>query len=193
MLLLPRYSPLLLPRRLGCSLLLHTNADLFNQEDPYKRLGLTWGATNEEVKTAYRKLARIHHPDIAGYVDAKNLQRFHDIKAAYDSILKGTSFNSGEDEAGKQFSFSVWRKADSISQKRQDVAGAKRVRPAPPVGRHTSLALDFANSVPVASRRGGRSDIIGAGDSAPPASSTLGSGKSKWVRPKIYEAWKPKA
>ena len=31
--------------------------------DPYAELGLTRGATDEEIKAAFRRLAHVHHPD----------------------------------------------------------------------------------------------------------------------------------
>lgn len=66
--------------------------------DYYKILGLNAGATEEEVKRAYRKLASKHHPDKGG-----NTERFQDIQAAYDAITSGKaqreqaeSFNFGD-------------------------------------------------------------------------------------------------
>ena len=31
--------------------------------DPYAELGLKRGATDEEIKAAFRRLAHVHHPD----------------------------------------------------------------------------------------------------------------------------------
>ncbi len=52
--------------------------------DYYKVLGLTPGATEEEVKKAYRKLASKHHPDKGG-----DTARFQEIQAAYEAITSG--------------------------------------------------------------------------------------------------------
>ena len=52
--------------------------------DYYKILGLTNGATDEEVKQAYRKLAMIHHPDRGG-----DAEEFKKIKEAYEMIVSG--------------------------------------------------------------------------------------------------------
>ena len=53
--------------------------------DPYKVLGLTPGASDEEVKAAYRKLAKKYHPDL-NPGDAAAAKRMNEINAAYDQI-----------------------------------------------------------------------------------------------------------
>ena len=51
--------------------------------DPYRTLGLERGASLDEVKRAYRRLAKANHPDAAGEAA---LPRFLAIQAAYDQI-----------------------------------------------------------------------------------------------------------
>jgi hypothetical protein len=51
--------------------------------DPYRTLGLQRGASLAEVKRAYRRLAKINHPDAAG---PGALPRFLAIQAAYDQL-----------------------------------------------------------------------------------------------------------
>jgi len=51
--------------------------------DPYRTLGLQRGASLDEVKRAYRRLAKANHPDAAGEAA---LPRFLAIQAAYDQI-----------------------------------------------------------------------------------------------------------
>ena len=53
--------------------------------DPYKVLGLNPGASKDEIKKAYRKLALENHPDHGG-----NEDRFKQVNEAY-SILTGKS------------------------------------------------------------------------------------------------------
>jgi hypothetical protein len=51
--------------------------------DPYRTLGLPRGASLDDVKRAYRRLAKANHPDAAG-PDA--LARFLEIQAAYEQL-----------------------------------------------------------------------------------------------------------
>lgn len=61
-----------------------------NQKDPYKVLGITKEATDDEVKKAYRRMAMKYHPDrVAGM--SEELQRnaaeqMKEINEAYDHI-----------------------------------------------------------------------------------------------------------
>ena len=54
-------------------------------DDPYKVLGLQPDASDEEVKRAYRQLAKKYHPDI-NPGDAYAAKMMNDINAAYDQI-----------------------------------------------------------------------------------------------------------
>jgi DnaJ domain len=49
--------------------------------NPYTTLGLTSSASKDEAKTAFRKLARKHHPDLGG-----DEEQFKKIKGAWESI-----------------------------------------------------------------------------------------------------------
>ncbi len=58
--------------------------------DPYKVLGVSPNASNDEVKKAYRELSRKYHPD--SYVDnpLSDLaeDKFKEVQEAYDQIMK---------------------------------------------------------------------------------------------------------
>ena len=54
--------------------------------DPYRVLGLPRGASLDEVKRAYRRLAKQHHPDSGGQ---RTLARFLEIQAAYEQLVGG--------------------------------------------------------------------------------------------------------
>ncbi len=54
-------------------------------DDPYKILGLQPGATDEEVKRAYRALAKKYHPD-RNPGDKEAARKMQEVNAAYDQI-----------------------------------------------------------------------------------------------------------
>ena len=54
-------------------------------DDPYAVLGLKPGASEEEVKRAYRQLAKKYHPDM-NPGDPYAAKRMNEINAAYDQI-----------------------------------------------------------------------------------------------------------
>jgi molecular chaperone DnaJ len=69
--------------------------------DPYKALGVDKKASDEEIKKAYRKLARKHHPD-ANQGDEKSEERFKEIQEAY-SILSDPEKRKAYDSGGGIF------------------------------------------------------------------------------------------
>jgi molecular chaperone DnaJ len=69
--------------------------------DPYKALGVDKKASEEEIKKAYRKLAREYHPD-KNPGDAKAEDRFKEIQEAY-SILSDPKKRRDYDAGGGIF------------------------------------------------------------------------------------------
>ena len=59
-------------------------------QDPYKVLGVSPDASDEEIKKAYRDLTKKYHPDL-NPGDAKAAEKMNDINAAYDAIKNGTA------------------------------------------------------------------------------------------------------
>ncbi len=55
--------------------------------DPYEVLGVKPGASDDEIKAAYRKLAKKYHPDLnGGSATAEAMMR--EVNAAYDTLIK---------------------------------------------------------------------------------------------------------
>ncbi len=68
--------------------------------DPYKVLGVSPNASNDEVKKAYHDLSRKYHPDSYANNPLANLaeEKFKEVKEAYEQIMKsrqGGGFGSG--------------------------------------------------------------------------------------------------
>lgn len=53
--------------------------------DPYTVLGIQRGASQEEIKTAYRKMAKKYHPDLHPD-DPKAAEKMNEINEAYDML-----------------------------------------------------------------------------------------------------------
>ena len=67
-------------------------------KDPYSVLGVAKGASDKDIKSAYRKLAKELHPDV-NPGDSAVEQRFKEITAAYNFLSdseKRAKFDRGE-------------------------------------------------------------------------------------------------
>jgi molecular chaperone DnaJ len=132
-------------------------------KDPYKVLGVSKDASADEIKKAYRKLARKWHPDAnAGDKDAE--ERFKDIQEA-NSVLSdpeqrkqydaGGMFGGGAGPGGIRFDPSAFRSgAGSFSDILSDLfgrggGGPGDFRPGREPGRdlETEVRLSFAQAI----------------------------------------------
>jgi curved DNA-binding protein len=68
-------------------------------KDYYEAMGIERNATPQEIKQAYRKLARLYHPDISK--DPKGSEKFQEVGEAY-AVLKDPEKRAAYDQLGKQ-------------------------------------------------------------------------------------------
>ena len=165
--------------------------------DPYRTLGLARGASREEVKRAYRALAKVHHPDAAG---EKALTRFLAIQAAYEQLIDGPIAPRGRGSAAAR---KPWEADDDRSDATRRAYGARPRGPRPSPGTGPAASGGAGPAGPTGggpargstgdARRGtrGTSGTRGTGGTRgtadPPNKATLGSTSYDGVDPGRFE------
>jgi DnaJ-domain-containing protein 1 len=87
--------------------------------DLYAILGLTRRATNAEIKSAYRRLARTCHPDVSASPDAS--ARFVRINKAYQILGdpgRRAAYDNGQYDAETHRTFYASRRAEVVAMQR---------------------------------------------------------------------------
>lgn len=67
-------------------------------DDPYKVLGLSPDASDEEVKRAYRRLAKKYHPDL-NPGDQEAARKMQQVNAAYEQIKNPEKFRQQQQQS----------------------------------------------------------------------------------------------
>lgn len=132
--------------------------------NPYQVLGVSPGASDDEIKKAYRTLSRKYHPDanINNPNKAQAEERFKEVQQAYDQIMKekqqgggyggysGYSYNtSGSSAGGYSYGHNSNRsyyQSGTDSPKMQ--AAANYI-----ANRHYAEALNVLNGIPFGERK----------------------------------------
>lgn len=70
---------------------------LMNKRDYYEVLGISKGASNDEIKKAYRRLAKKYHPDVSTEENA--IEKFKEVQEAYE-VLSDDSKRAQYDQFG---------------------------------------------------------------------------------------------
>lgn len=86
--------------------------------DPYEVLGVSKGASEDEIKTAYRRLAKKYHPDL-NPGDPTAAQKMNEVNQAYDRIKNPQSYQQpqpGQNPyAGQSYTYQ-YGQSDSAGQ-----------------------------------------------------------------------------
>ena len=89
--------------------------------DPYEVLGVSPDAGDDEIKRAYRDLARKYHPDNYQNNPLADLaeEKMKEINQAYDAITKGRTGGSGGGYTSQSYSYG----GSAYQQQRQSAGG----------------------------------------------------------------------
>ena len=96
-------------------------------KDPYSVLGVSRGATDDEIKKAYRELARKYHPDnyagnpLADLVEEK----MKEVNEAYDMIQKERAKGGGSSAGGSRYSSYTYSGITSFAEVRRLISEGK--------------------------------------------------------------------
>ena len=120
--------------------------------DPYEVLGIQRGATDDEIKKAYRAKCKRWHPDLNPN-DPTAEEHFKEVQAAYDGYQQGYSQQDGDwdfgfDPFGFGFGFGGYQQQSGASYSGSDSPEMQAARNFVANGRYTEArrVLDSMNS-----------------------------------------------
>ena len=112
--------------------------------DPYQVLGIPRGASDEEIKKAYRNLSRKYHPDanINNPNKAQAEEKFKQVQQAYDQIMKEKEQGAFGGYGNFGFGGYQGRQSESSDYENYMRAAANYIQ-----SRHFKEALNVLNSI----------------------------------------------
>jgi molecular chaperone DnaJ len=119
-------------------------------KDYYSTLGVKKGATPKEIKSAFRKLARKHHPDV-NPGDKSAEERFKEINEAHD-VLSDTDKRAKYDRYGEN-----WEQAEAYEKARAQYGAGG------PGGHSETFTFDINDLLRRQGQGGGRTRTGGGG------------------------------
>lgn len=93
----------------------------------YDVLGVKPGASQEEIKSAYRRLVKKYHPDMPG----GNAKKFMEVQQAYEAVMRGEGQQPGAGHNSQEEPFSgfyEWMRQQQQNDTRRKQEEAKRRR-----------------------------------------------------------------
>lgn len=124
--------------------------------DPYRVLGVSRNASDDEIKKAYRNLSRKYHPD--ANVNNPNRdqaeERFKEVQQAYDQIMKEKQQGGGYGDFGYNYGNAGGRGYQNAGGNEQD-SNEMRAAANYLANHYYKEAMNVLNGIPE-SNRGGR-------------------------------------
>ena len=121
--------------------------------DPYEILGLKQGASEEEVKKAYKNLAKKYHPDVTGN-DPAAAKKMQEINSAYDAIINHKSYSSSSSSSSSYNYGQSFYGGYGYSGSREEESNEMRAAASYIPALHFRVALPVSSTVPFEKRNG---------------------------------------
>lgn len=128
--------------------------------DPYQVLGITRGASDEEVKKAYRALSRKYHPDanVNNPYKEQAEEKFKQIQQAYDQIMRekqqGSSYSDFGDGPFNGFAGRYYYTNGNTTQDKESESTKLQAAANYIANKYYREALNVLNDIPFAERKG---------------------------------------
>jgi len=148
--------------------------------DPHRTLGLAVDASIDDVRRAYRRLAKVHHPDAAG---EKALPRFLAIQAAYEQIIGAFDKPAGRRRTPPQPRRPWQADPDRSGATRRAYGG--RARGTPPGG------TGGPGGEGASAGHGGPGTPGGSGEADPAGAGSAGAGRRRRTEPRGASGARP--